>query len=74
MATVTRRAHTQGHFMGTEISAGLKNSILHKVESVPTVCAGATARLEGTEAAGSSVLLIQPKYGQLLSPDTGNVV
>lgn len=58
--------------MGTEISAGLKNSILCKVKSVPTVRAG--VRLEGTEGAGSSVLQTELKYRQLLLPDTGNVV
>lgn len=80
MVTVTRTAPRQGHFTGTCISGGLKNNVPRKVGLVLTVCAVAVARLEGrclestAQGTGSSVSPICPTCGQLLLPDTGNVV
>lgn len=80
MVTVTRTAPRQGHFTGTRISGGLKNNVPCKVGLVLTVCAVAVARLEGrclestAQRTGSSVSPICPTCGQLLLPDTGNVV
>lgn len=80
MVTVTRTAPRQGHFTGTRISGGLKNNVPCKVGLVTTVCAVAVTRLEGrclestAQRTGSSVSPICPTYGQLLLPDTGNVV
>lgn len=78
---MTRTARSQGHFVGTKTSSGLKHSLPHRAGLVSTACAMATAGLEeghcpeGTaDGTSSSVLLVCRRDGQLLLPDAGNIV
>lgn len=67
--------------MGTQTSRRLKNNLPYKAGLLSTVCAMAMAGLEeghclehAADETGSSVLLICPKDGQLLLPDTRNII